>query len=78
MDAGAAATAIGGGGASRGSIVMSLFAGAASVAGALAPIGPGKFAQADNPAVNASTDTNILMFLCDRLFVTRLFAEGRH
>ncbi len=71
-----AAAAIGGGGASSGSTLMSLFAGTVSIAGALAPIGPGKFAQADNPAVNASTDTNVLMSLCDRLFVTRLFATG--
>lgn len=63
-----AGAAIGGGGASRGSTLISLCADADSVAGAL--VVAGKFAQADNPVVTASTDTNVLMSLCDRLFVT--------
>lgn len=35
-----------------------------------APVDPGIFAQAVNPTVSASIDTNIFISLCDRLFVT--------
>ena len=66
------AIAIGGGGASSGSSAAALISSCAPILapGEEAPGDPGIFAQAVNPAVSASIDTNILISLCDRLFVT--------
>ena len=69
----AAGVADGGGGALSGSnaatLISSLGAGA-SLLGADVPGALGMFAQADNAAVSASIDTNVLMSRSDRLFVT--------
>lgn len=58
-----------GGGASSGSTLTS-GAAAASFCGLCAVITPGKLAHADKATVTVSTDTNVLMSLCDRLFVS--------